>query len=415
MIKVKRKLLIVLAGCLSILLVLFGGRYNLAGKRSGSSRADAVTFEKTFGTTGGDSGYSVAQTRDGGYIIVGITGASVSEMLSGMSDILLVKTDSKGDQIWQKTFGGSRDDFGYSLAQTQDGGYIIAGGTYSFGAGGKDVYMIKTDSKGNKIWQKTFGGGDEDLGLSVVQTSDGGYVIVGTTYSFGAGACDVYMIKTDSRGNKIWQKTFGGKSEDKGFCVAQTRDGGYIIVGTTRSFGALGIDIYLIKTDSRGNKMWQKTFGGKGQEQGFSVIQASDGGYVIVGETYSFGKGEGDVYLIKTDSKGNKVWQKTFGGKGWDWGNCVAQMSDGGYIIVGGTSSFGAGGIDVYLVKTDSKGDQIWQKTFGGSSIDEGKSVQQTRDGGYIIAGTTYSFGAGGKDIYLIKTDPKGNVYKKKR
>jgi len=368
-----------------------------------------ITFEKTFGGSEDDWGHSVAKTSDGGYIIVGET----KSFGSGRGDVYLIKTDSKGNLIWQQTFGGSEEDYGYSVAQTSDGGYIIAGGTYSFGSGGGDVYLIKTDSKGNLIWQKTFGGSDYDYGYSVAQTSDGGYIIAGGTYSFGSGKSDVYLIKTDSKGNLIWQKTFGGSDYDYGYSVAQTSDGGYIIAGGTYSFGSGERDVYLIKTDSNGNKIWQQTFGGGYDDWGESVAQTSDGGYIIVGLTWSFSSGERDVYLIKTDSNGNKIWQQTFGGSEEAWGESVAQTSDGGYIIAGDTKSFGSGGYDVYLIKTDSKGNKIWQQTFGGGYDDWGTSVAQTSDGGYIIAGGTYSFGSGESDVYLIKTDSKENVYNK--
>jgi len=362
--------------------------------------------KKTFGGSDDDWGYSVSQTSDGGYIIAGGT----KSFGAGNGDVYLIKTDGNGNQIWQKTFGGSNYDLGYSVSQTSDGGYIIAGWTYSFGAGISDVYLIKTDGNGNQIWQKTFGGSNWDLGCSVSQTSDGGYIIAGT--SFGAGISDVYLIKTDGNGNQIWQKTFGGSYNDEGNSVSQTSDGGYIIAGTTESFVAGDYDVYLIKTDGNGNQIWQKTFGGGSWDGGNSVSQTSDGGYIIAGTTHSFGAGISDVYLIKTDRNGNQIWQKTFGGSNYDGGYSVCQTSDGGYIIAGGIYSFGAGGSDVYLIKTDGGGNQIWQKTFGGSNYDGGYSVSPTSDGGYIIAGGTHSFGAGGSDVYLIKTDRNGNTVK---
>ncbi|MBC7328913.1 hypothetical protein H5T88_00985 [bacterium] len=319
-------------------------------------------------------------------------------------------------QTFEKTFGGRDSDGGNCVAETKDGGYIIVGTTYSFDAGGGDVYLIKTDSKGNKVWEKNFGGRDRDEGYSVAETKDGGYIIVGGTWSFGPGYSDVYLIKTDSEGNKVWEKTFGGRHVDVGYSVAETKDGGYIIVGKTLSFGE-GLeeeDVYLIKTDSKGNMVWEKTFGGRHVDAGYSVAETKDGGYIIVGRTYSCDAGMEDVYLIKTDSKGNMVWEKNFGGRDRDEGYSVAETKDGGYIIVGRTWSFGPGYSDVYLIKTDSEGNKVWEKTFGGRDRDEGYSVAETKDGGYIIVGWTGSFGAGEDDVYLIKTDSKGNVHKGK-
>jgi hypothetical protein len=305
---------------------------------------------------------------------------------------------------WFKTFGGSGNDEGWSVQQTSDGGFILLGRKESFGAGGFDVWLIKTDADGNKLWEKTFGGRYSEWSSSVRQTSDGGFIIVGDTWSFGAG--DVWLIKTDANGNEQWEKTFGGRYPDRGRSVRQTSDGGFIIVGYTESFGAGWADVWLIKTDADGNKLWDRTFGGSDWDDGWSVQQTSDGGFIIVGETTSFGAGWADVWLIKTDADGNKLWDRTFGGSDWDWGFSVQQTSDGGFILVGYTESFGAGWADVWLIKTDADGNKLWDRTFGGSSYDYGYSVQQTSDGGFIIVGETTSFGAGEADVLLIKSRP---------
>jgi hypothetical protein len=254
-------------------------------------------------------------------------------------------------------------------------------------------------------WQKTFGDSSYDKGYSVQQTADGGYIIAGDTSSFGAGLFffDVYLIKTDQNGDLQWQKTLGGSDFDCGWSVEQTADGGYIIAGGTKSFGDPAGDAYLVKTDPNGNSQWQKAFGGSDYDHGWSAQQTADGGYIIAGVTESFGAGRRDAYLIKTDPNGNSQWEKTFGGSDWDWAYSVQQTSDDGYIITGETYSFGAGQNDVYLIKTDPNGDSQWEKTFGGISFEKGRSVQQTVDGGYIIAGETYSFSVGTYDVYLIK------------
>ena len=261
---------------------------------------------------------------------------------------------SAPEEKWNKTFGGANNDDGHSVAETSDGGYIITGGTVSYDAGDWDVWLIKTDSNGNEIWNKTFGGANfNDEGYSVEQTLDGGYIITGSTYSYGAGECDIWLIKTDSNGNEEWDKTFGGADYDQGRSVEQTSDGGYIITGGTKSYGAGYFDVWLIKTDSNGNEIWNKTFGE--DSCGFSVEQTSDGGYIITGETILYdAEMTTDVWLIKTDSNGNEIWNKTFGGAGWDFGRSVTQTSDGGYIVTGGD-----GGGDVWLIKVKGEGKGI--------------------------------------------------------
>jgi len=360
-----------------------------------------IEWEKTFGGVDYDFPYSVQQTSDDGYITVGGT---ESYGAGGWFDVYLIKTDASGNKDWEKTFGGSGDwDNGFSVQQTSDGGYIVAGETDSYGAGYTDVYLIKTDASGNLTWEKTFGGSATDCAYSLDQTTDGGYIVAGKTSSYGAGYSDVYLIKTDASGNKDWEKTFGGSAMDYAHYVQQTADGGYIVAGTTASYGAGGEDFYLVKTDASGNKEWEKTLGGSSDDCGYSAQQTTDGGYIVAGCTISYGVGGGDVYLVKTDASGNKEWEKTFGGNAFDVAVYVEQTTDGGYIAFGNTDSFGAGGADLYLIKTDASGNMEWEKTIGGSGWEYAYSAQQTSDGGYITVGETDSYGAGGGDVYMVK------------
>jgi len=369
-----------------------------------------TTFQKTYGGPTGDFGQSVQQTNDGGFIITGIT-----ELGAGPSDVYLVKTDSNGVLLWSKTFGGPGNESGYSVQQTNDGGFIITGNTDGFGAGGSwDVYLVKTDSNGVLQWSKTFGGTGSDEGYSVQQTNDGGFIIAGYTTSFGGG--DVYLVKTFSDGTLQWTKTYGYSlpSNDMGKSVQQTIDGGFIITGLT-SKDESAFDVYLVKTDSVGTLLWAKTFGDTLLDDiGNSVIQTTDGGFIITGTkthtvtdslgTYYYG----DVYLIKTASDGTMLWTKTYGGTRADEGYSVQQTNDGGFIISGFTQSFGNG---VYLMKTALDGTLQWSKTYAPAPAvfaNYGYSVQQTSDGGFIISGNTTNV-ATGFDVYLIKTNINGN------
>ncbi|MBN1860297.1 MAG: PKD domain-containing protein [Candidatus Thermoplasmatota archaeon] len=355
---------------------------------------------KTHGGSNIDVGYCVQQTTDGGYIISGYT----RSYGANGHNIWLIKTDSSGNELWNNTFGGSNDDEGESVQQTTDGGYIITGWTKSYGSGGKDLWLIKTDSQGDEEWNKIFGGAYDDGGTTVQQITDGGYVISGYTSSYGTGSVDAWLIKTDELGNQEWNKTLGGYSSDGAWCVQQTTDGGYVLTGWTFSSGPGYVgNAWLVKTDNEGNQQWSHAFGGDDVDRGYHVQQTTDSGFIITGYTSSFGAGLDDVLLIKTDSSGNEQWIKTFGGTGRDYGYCVEQTIDGGYIITGYTLSYGAGGDDVWLIKTNAEGEKRWDRTYGGVNSDVGYHVQQTTDTGYIITGHTLSYGAGLHDVWLIK------------
>jgi len=360
-----------------------------------------ITFERTYGGINHDFGYSVQQTSDGGYVIAGRT----DSFGAGGADVWLIKTDADGDTLWTRTYGGTGSEYGHYVQQTSDGGYIIAGFISSIY---EDVYLIKTDSDGKQLWKRAYGGSSADYGYSVQQTSDGGYIIAGWTDSWGGSDRDVYLIKTDSDGKHLWKRTYGGTTSDYGYSVQQTSDGGYIIAGWTDSFGGSDSDVYLIKTDASGNTLWTRTYGGTSSDYGYSVQHTSDGGYIIAGDTDSFGGSDRDVYLIKTDASGDTLWTRTYGGTRWDGGNSVQQTSDGGYIIAGYTESFGSGGRYVYLIKTDAGGDTLWTRNYGWWSSGYGESVKQTSDGGYVIAGWTVSGRMSIRDVYLVKTDASG-------
>ena len=360
------------------------------------AQAPDTLWTKTIGRSDVDFGYSVEQTSDGGYIIVG----STKGLDLVFPDIYLAKTDSLGDTLWTLIYGGNLYDCGYAGREIADGSYVFVGARRDT-LEGNLLYLIKTTTNGEHLWLKTYDG----VGYAVEQTTDGGYIITGYTW-FGSGESDLWLVKTDSLGDTLWTKTYGGSGPEEGCAVAQTPDGGYIIAGHTYSFGLGQYDVYLLRTDVNGDTMWTKTYGGDQSDYGRSVQQTTDGGYIIGGYTHSFGPWT-DFYLVKTDSIGDTLWTKTYGGTNEDRGYCVTQTSDGGYVIVGQTYSSSMTGFDIRVVKTDSEGDAVWAQTYGGDGWDCGRSGQQTSDGGYIFAGTKTTSGAASFDIYLIKTEPE--------
>ena len=400
------------------------------------AKNDTATSEdgwvKTFGGAGEDVGTSIQETSDGGYIITGSTTSHKANIAyswlikaSRIGEIWLIKTDSEGNSLWERTFGGLGKDIGFSVKQTEDDGYIVVGATKPHMIGDYDIWLIKTDSEGNHEWDRTFGGRGNDWPNAIQETADGGYIITGGTESYGAGInnaflvktplnANLWLIKTDSEGNSVWDRTFGGSGFDEGASIQETEDGGYIVTGYTTSYGAGGSDIWLVKTDPRGRELWDRTFGGPGEDVGFSVLEAKDLGYIITGGTESYGNGSKDVWLIKTDSNGTEEWEKTFGGPSFDEGLAVQETKDDGYVIAGYTMHHNEGAVRswllntadksyVWLVKTDSKGDLEWDRIFGGEGNDWATAIDETSDGGYIITGGTDSTGDGSRDVLLIK------------
>ena len=360
-----------------------------------------------------NEGNSVQQTIDGGYIICGKgNGQSGSS-----SDLYLIKTNNNGDTLWTKLYGGSNNESGYSVQQTSDGGYIACGGRV-------DVLLVKTDINGVEQWNQNFGGAGDDRGYSVQQTIDGGYVLCGATGSNTTGPwdSDVYLIKTNANGVEEWNQTFGGAGQDLGRSIKQAADGGFIICGTTESFNTLNLNgaysIYLIKTDGNGIEQWNRIYGDT-LVSGYCIQQTTDGGFIVCGKRESPGNSQSDIYLLKTDDNGLEQWSQIIGtSNNNESGRSVKQTTDGGFIVTGYIEDidyyWGNGNSDVYLIKTDVNGIVQWSQTFGGAGHDIGNSVQQTFDGGYIITGETNDASVGGvngaKNTYLIKTDANGNA-----
>ena len=419
--------------------------------------APQIQWQQSFGTAGWDEPYAAYQTADGGYIIGGTwaqwgagTG-NITNTHQGDSDFLIVRLDAQGQKLWDRSFGGASSDALYALQQTADGGFILGGLTWSGIGGNKttstfgsaDLWVVRTDASGNKLWDQTFGGSSWDALRSLQQTADGGFILGGysqsrpggnkTSPNFGND--DFWIIRLDANGDKIWDRSFGGLETDVLMSLRQTSDGGFILAGpsfsgqsatkTGTNYGQY--DFWVVRTDPNGNALWDKTFGGESSDWATAVLEVPGGGFFVAGYSLSpvsgnktsLNFGETDYWLLRIDSNGEVLWDRSFGGERTDEPESLAPTLDGGCVLagyssspIGGTKqSEGGGYADAWLVRVDPNGNQVWDQSFGGSGYDAARSVQQTRDSGFIVAALSYSTDgdrAGGAfgdaDIWIIKS-----------
>ena len=360
-----------------------------------------ITFQKAFDLGPGyERATSIVQVADGGFIFSGPTNQFGT---TGGQDSYVVKTNAFGDTVWTRYLRHQGDNGLLGSILTSDSNYVACGMMMFTDTTAQVLYLIKMNLNGDTVFAKAYGDTISiNWGYCIQQTSDSGFVLCGSTNYPGAGNGKIYLMKTDANGNLLWDKSYGDPFPNVANSLQQTNDGGFIIAGRSFPNGCC-----LLKTDVNGNVNWFKTYQGN---DFYSVRQTPDNGFIMCGRADSFGAGSLDGYVVKTDSLGNLQWTKTFGGSSIDAINDVCLTFDGGFLFVGGTWSFGAGGSDVYVIKTDASGDTLWTKTYGGLGNDNGAAVKQTSDGGYIIAGSTSSFRSDPyDDSYIIKLDSLGN------
>lgn len=318
-----------------------------------------LLWQKDYGLDPDDELLAIFQTDDNGFFAAGWT-KSYGPGLPA-ANVYLLRLDAAGDTVWTKNYGGTGDDHGYSAHHTQDDGCVIAGSTTTWGAGSDDALLMKVDDHGNILWIKTYGGLKRDEAQAVDCVNDGGYIIAGVTYSFGTGIKDtsnIYIIMTDSLGDTIWTRVYGGEGNQGAWSISPASDG-YIVAGYYRPNGSTNADMYIIRINDDGDTLWSKRIGGESYEDAYDIQEALDGGFIIVGRTLSFGNGGADSYLVKIDSLGIVQWTSTYGGAQNEFAVSVQLTADGGYIIAGDTWSFGGGTpaySNVYLSKADANG-----------------------------------------------------------
>jgi hypothetical protein len=392
-----------------------------------------LELENHFGGSGEDTAQAIVATDDGGYAVLGFsnsTDGDLAEKTTAVNDYWLLKFDAEDHLQWNKTYGGTMDDRGQSLVQTQDGGFALAGyamssdGDASNNEGFHDNWIVKVDALGNLQWEKSFGFSGHDHSYDIISTLDGGLFFVGfldvtaaradgfnekgnTLTRHGVG--EFWGTKLDASGNIVWRKYYGGTNNDRAHAVVQAEDGGFVMAGfsesndfdVTDSKGSY--DFWVLKTDKEGNLLWQRSFGGTGIEISYDIAKTKDHGYVIVGNTFSDNldvtknNGESDIWMIKVDDLGNLIWERSFGGMQFDAAQSVFTSNDGGFIILGNSKSSdtdllsNAGENDLWAIKTDKDGKLIWQESFGGTGLDFGFDVMETGHNGIILVGETAS------------------------
>jgi uncharacterized delta-60 repeat protein len=348
-----------------------------------------------------DRAQSIQQTVDGGYIVAGYT----ASFGAGLDDMWVIKLNADGSVDWQNTYGGSGSDKANSVQQTSDGGYVVAGFTESFGTGLRKFWVLRLDTYGTIIWQKTYRACDFNEASSIQQTADGGYLVVGRVDNncegFDAGDNGFFLLKLSSEGTVIWQKAYEGG--DWRPSIQQTEDGGYIMAGGRNS---VPNGLWVLKLNSEGNIIWDKI---SSISTTGSIKQTADGGFIVTG--HSVGANQWDFAVSKLNPDGTIEWQKTYGGSKYDFAQSVSQTSDGGYILTGWTDSFGSGLYDVWVIKLNPDGGVAWERTFGTPGDNWADIIQQTADGGYILAGkTSSSFGYSQSDVWVLKLDENGQI-----
>jgi hypothetical protein len=376
------------------------------------STSYAQLIQKTFGHPYNNTCNALIVTNDGGYALIGAY--DVDRLFTG--EMNLLKTDSAGELMWSFTYGERKDrrakkkdgsgNGGYDLIQTRDSGYLLIGETHGFGAGIADVYVVRVNVNGDTLWSYAYGGAREDYGYAVIEGFDDNFLVAGYTESYGAGIRDGYLLMLDEAGDTLWTRTVGSSSVDGLFDVIRTKDSCYLALGYTLESG--NADILLIKLDRNGNTIWLNTYGGQKNDFGYAMIESADTSLISAGNTESFGQGFQDAYVLRINANGVVEWSKTYGGVDYESVNSI-DIDEKGFVLVGQTKSFGAGWEDIYALRINANGDTLWTRTYGDINRDIGKTVKNNKNG-YVICANTLSLGFGNVEIYMIQIDARGTT-----
>ncbi|RUM66014.1 MAG: hypothetical protein DSZ05_05070 [Sulfurospirillum sp.] len=390
--------------CTSVLTAATAEKTPAQKQAIAKKRQFTSSWQIAFGGTSKDIAYGVAPAENGSVIVVG----QCRSYGKGRDDVLAMKVNRDGKTLWKKTFGRKRKDIAYAITRTSDGNFVAVGESRSFSKlGDPDVYVIKFDTNGNLIWENTYGGEMRDFAKAVVATGDGGVLVAGSSESFGDDYLDAYILKISKNGKEEWARVLGGERDDIANGIALTTDGGFVIAGVTQSYGYQSKDYYIIRFDKHAKQRWTKVYGEDSEDIGKGVVATADGGCVVTGSTKSFGSKRNDVMVIKVAANGKLVWQRLFGYKEKEWMNAIVKTEDGGFMMAGQTDSFGHGKFDFYVMQLNAEGHSVWSPVYGGEDKDIAYGLTRTTDGDYVVVGSTKSYGKGKEDYFIVKLKKK--------
>ncbi len=421
-------------------------------------------FSSLLGGNGDEISKSIRQTSDGGFIAFGHSiGSAIgdisAETRDGGVDYWILKLDAKGNRMWDNLIGGNDDDWGISFDLTNDGGYILAGYSESHPSddvsdahiGNTDIWIVKLDNQGNKLWDQQIGGTNYEFGGYIRQSADGNFIVVGHSNSNNSGDVtdmsngnyDIWVVTLDPQGNVLTNNLIGGNMDDRATEILQTTDGGYIILGESESSNINDVsdtnngakDIWIIKLDNQGTIQWDSLIGGDMDDTPTDVIQTSDGGYIILADSESSdtldvthtNKGRTDLWIVKLDPNGHIEWDNLIGGSHYDVGTSIIETTDHGFLVGAHTKSSNSGDVthsiqgwkdDIWIVKLDTQGTILWNNLIGGQGFDFCSSIVQTNQGSFVITGYSDSSDSGDiqvnnhgqNDFWVVKLDNQGNI-----